>query len=599
MTAPLERYRAELARVRASLTLLDRRVGFVVAARLAVFLAVLGLAGLVIAQRGGPGLVGVGAGVVAFGGLVVWHERLIRRRAAAERSIGYLDRGVARLEDRWMNGGDDGARFADANHLYAADLELFGPGSLFHLLSTTRTETGATRLAAWLATPAPPAEIGSRQEAVSELAGRFELRHDLGVVAPAAGKALDSAALRHWLGAEPEPIADWVAPAALGIGMVNAATIAGALAGLLPSAVAVGALAVAGAIGLRLRPTVVRILAAVDRPARELRVIATLLERVAAESFSAERLAGLQRELVAADRSPLAAIASLERLVNLADARRNQLFLPVASVLMLGTQVGARVEAWRRRHGSDAARWLDAVGDLEALASLAGHAFDHPGDVFPTLAEPGSPIVATGLAHVLLPTDRAVRNDLAVGDPVRLVMVSGSNMSGKSTLLKAIGTNLVLAFAGAPVRALALSTPPLAIGASLVLRDSLLEGRSRFYAEVLRLREIAGLAGRGQPVLFLLDELLSGTNSHDRAIGAKGLLLGLVDRGAIGLVTTHDLALTAIAEELGPRGLNVHLEDRLIEGRLRFDYRLKPGVVTRSNALELMRAVGLPVEDGV
>src|SRR5688500_13897307 len=176
-----------------------------------------------------------------------------------------------------------------------------------------------------------------------------------------------------------------------------------------------------------------------------------------------------------------------------------------------------------------------------------------------------------------------------------MLVVSGSNMSGKSTLLRTIGINAVLALAGAPVRASALTLSPLAIGATLRIQDSLQEGRSRFYAEITRIRQLADVARGPMPLLFLLDELFHGTNSHDRLVGASGVLRSLLDRGAVGLITTHDLALTAIADELAPRGVNVHFEDWFEDNDIRFDYRMKPGPVTRSNALALMRAVGLEV----
>jgi DNA mismatch repair ATPase MutS len=177
-----------------------------------------------------------------------------------------------------------------------------------------------------------------------------------------------------------------------------------------------------------------------------------------------------------------------------------------------------------------------------------------------------------------------------------MLLVSGSNMSGKSTLLRTVGINTVLALAGAPVRAAALRITPLAIGATLRIQDSLQEGRSRFYAEITRIRAIADTARGPVPLLFLLDELFHGTNSHDRLAGASGVLRSLIDRGAIGLITTHDLALTAVAHALAPRAVNVHFEDRFEGGEIHFDYRLKPGPVTRSNAIALMRAVGLDVE---
>jgi DNA mismatch repair ATPase MutS len=184
-----------------------------------------------------------------------------------------------------------------------------------------------------------------------------------------------------------------------------------------------------------------------------------------------------------------------------------------------------------------------------------------------------------------------VANDVTLSLARRLLIVSGSNMSGKSTLLRTIGTNAVLALAGAPVRAASMRLCPLNIGASIRTSDSLDGGVSRFYAEILRIRQILELS---PPGLFLLDELLAGTNSHDRRIGAEAILRGLVERGSMGLATTHDLALSAIGEELS-QSANVHFEDTVADGKIHFDYQMRPGVVTRSNALELMRSIGLPV----
>ena len=189
-----------------------------------------------------------------------------------------------------------------------------------------------------------------------------------------------------------------------------------------------------------------------------------------------------------------------------------------------------------------------------------------------------------------------VPNGIRLWGHTRLLVVSGSNMSGKSTLLRTVGINTVLALAGAPVRAARLRMTPLALGATLRIQDSLQEGRSRFFAEITRIRELADRARGPVPLLFLLDELFHGTNSHDRLVGASGILRSLLDRGAIGLITTHDLALTAIADDLAPRAANVHFEDQIEGGEIRFDYRMKPGPVTRSNAIALMRAVGLDVD---
>ncbi len=201
------------------------------------------------------------------------------------------------------------------------------------------------------------------------------------------------------------------------------------------------------------------------------------------------------------------------------------------------------------------------------------------------------------LRHPLLAERQAVPNSLSLDEPARVLIVSGSNMSGKSTLLRTVGVNVVLALAGAPVCAVRLRLAPLLVGASIRIEDSLLEGTSRFYAEITRLSRIVAEADRPAPVLFLLDEILHGTNSHDRLIGATAVVRGLVERGAIGLVTTHDLALARIVDTLGARAANVHFQEDLEDGRLRFDYRLRPGVVQRSTALALMRLVGLDVAD--
>jgi DNA mismatch repair ATPase MutS len=284
-------------------------------------------------------------------------------------------------------------------------------------------------------------------------------------------------------------------------------------------------------------------------------------------------------------------------MVELLDSGRNQMFAAPAFYMLWLPQFSWRIEMWRRRNGAALGRWIDAVAELEALSSLSGFAYEHPSAVFPTLLGEGSRFESKGLAHPLIAESKAVDNDLRFGAELRLLLISGSNMSGKSTLLRAVGLNTILAWAGAPVRARSLTLSPFALGASIRATDSLLEGRSRFYAEILRLKQIQKLTAGDRPALFLLDELLSGTNSHDRAVGADNYLNGLVARGAVGLATTHDLALTQVADRMGARAANVNLADTIKDGEVLFDYKLRPGVVQRGNALALMRAVGLEVNE--
>ncbi len=369
-----------------------------------------------------------------------------------------------------------------------------------------------------------------------------------------------------------------------------------------------------------LRDRIAAVAEAVDRPAGELRVLAGVLARLEAEPFGARRLSELRARIV----QPLPAsrrIARLSRLAELFAWTHNELFALLGFFVCWRPLVAAGVERWRRRDGARLRGWLEAVAELEALASLAGFAREQPGLVYPSL-EPGpAAFQAEALAHPLLPA--AVANDVALAAPTsaagaappreadgaspsqgegwggaapraRVLLVSGSNMSGKSTLLRAVGASAVLAQAGAPVRARALRLTPLAVGATLRIQDSLQAGRSRFYAEITRLKQLMDLARGERPLLFLLDEILNGTNSHDRRIGAEAVVRELAARGAIGLVTTHDLSLTELGRSLAGAE-NAHFEDQVVGGRVAFDYRLRPGVVERSNALALMRAVGLEV----
>jgi DNA mismatch repair ATPase MutS len=319
-----------------------------------------------------------------------------------------------------------------------------------------------------------------------------------------------------------------------------------------------------------------------------------VLERIERVKFTSAGLVALRAALDSHGAPPSHRIARLRRIAELIDSRDNVAMRMIGPPLLYGTHLAFAAEAWRLASGSAVRRWVDAVGEIEALSSLAGYAWERPADPFPSIVPGSAFFEGEALGHPLLPDDRFIRNDVKLGGNLRLLIVSGSNMSGKSTLLRTAGVNAVLALAGAPVRAKSLSLSPLSIGASIRVTDSLQGGTSRFYAEIKRLRQIVDLAAAG-PLLFLLDELLHGTNSHDRRIGAEAVVCGLVERGAIGLITTHDLALTHIAETLGDRAVNVHFEDHIENGQINFDYRLRAGIVTKSNALELMRSVGLDV----
>ena len=592
--APGAEYARRLIERRDAAEHLAARAGRLSNLRLAVFLIGLAVAVAVF----GPKLLSgwmLLPPLAAFAALVLWHDRVLRARQRADRSVAFYQRGLARLDGSWPGTGPGGEAFADPAHPYAADLDLFGPGSLFELLCTARTAAGEARLAAWLSAPAAPDEARARQAAVAELRPRLDLREELALQGEDVRAGVHPAALQAW-GSEPalHGAQAWRLIAGALAALATLALMGWVLGGTGPLPL-VCTLAMETLVALRFRGQVRHALAAAEQPARDLALLAELLERLEAECFEAPRLVALRAALDTEGRPASREIARLRGLIELADARRNQLFAPLAAMLLWGVQFGLAIEVWRQRCGRHLVEWLEAVGEIEALSALAGHAFEHPEDSFPEIVEQGPVFLGEALGHPLLPDDRCVRNDVRLGERERVLVVSGSNMSGKSTLLRTVGTNAVLALAGAPVRAGRLTLSPLAVGASIRVNDSLQEGESRFYAEIKRLRQVVDLARDEAHPLFLLDEILHGTNSHDRQIGAAAVVRGLVERGAIGLVTTHDLALAAIAEDLAPRAANVHFEDRLEGERIVFDYRLHPGVVRKGNALELMRAVGLKV----
>jgi hypothetical protein len=512
-----------------------------------------------------------------------------------ERAAAFYERGIARLSDRWAGTGEGGERFVVDSHPYAADLDLFGKGSLFELVSTARTRAGEETLASWLLAPAGPGEVRARQAAVEELRSRLDLREDLALLGTDIRAGVHPEAMAAWGGAPPMLNSPVLRPLAFVLGALGAITLF-LWAGLWFDRIWFqAALVVEIAFFFRVRTTVRAIEHAVERPGRDLALLSAVLERLEREQFTSPRLTELRAKLETEGHTASRQIGRLRLLIDLLDGQRNPLFAPIAFVLLWSAQFSFAIEAWRRQSGRFVAGWLSAVGEFEALSALAGYAYEHPKDPFPELTENEPCFRGEDLGHPLLPETRCVCNDVSLGDELRVMIVSGSNMSGKSTLLRTVGTNAVLAMAGAPVRARRLVLSPLAVGASIRIQDSLQSGSSRFYAEITRLRTLVDLTRQKPPLLFLVDELLHGTNSHDRRIGGEAIVKGLVNRGAIGLITTHDLALSHIADALAPRAANVHFQDHLENGKLVFDYRLRPGIVQKSNALELMRSIGLEV----
>jgi hypothetical protein len=520
------------------------------------------------------------------------HIQIENARSAARRGIRFYQSGLERLDGTWLGKGSPGMEFLDPHHPYAADLDMFGVGSLFELVNATHTQIGRTTLAAWLLEPASLQEIVTRQEAIKEMSPKVDFRERLGILAAEAQAWIPTESLISWarqpriLNSNPVRVAAFCLP------WLNLALL---IVGQWPWCLA--GLAVQYAAAQFYKRRVQNVTRTVGVVQHDLKCLAGMFEYLEAENFNSERL----RRVDAGDPSGgLCASEAIQRLATLYSwiaSRGNPVIVAISGWFLLETQVAFAVEAWRAQFGMMVEPWLRRLGEIEALSSLAGYAFEHPADPFPEILPASAPaqIQAEGLKHPLMVEARCVGNDVSLGPSHRLMVVSGSNMSGKSTYLRTIGVNLALALAGAPVRAQKFRLTHLRIGASIRTLDSIQEGTSRFYAEITRLGQIAKLAGEGTSLVFLLDEILGGTNSHDRRIGAGCVARTLVERGALGLITTHDLALAQIAEEIQPPGANYHFQDQILNGKMSFDYRLRPGVVQKSNALELMRLVGLDV----
>jgi hypothetical protein len=614
---PLQEYQRRLLthEERASkLTKLHLILGWL---RLATVVLLLGVAWLTIFLEEGPRWA-VFVPIVLFVALGVWQGRVSRQLSTARRAAEIYRRGIARIEDRWIGmevretsglSADVLARLAAS--LYAGDLDVVGRGGMFELLCRARTRMGEETLLTWLLEPADVTEVLRRQAAVEELRSRVDLRERMGVAGETATVGVQAEALREWAAADDVLTQRWMpwvaAPLAVLFTILAGTVIWLWLGGTIG---AFRSLTIGDLIALLLvvlvveklvrRPFETRITAVLDgtdAAVKNMQLLASLLEVMEAETFASERLVEIKQKLDSHAVAGSVAIGKLAKLGQWRDSMDNLIIKGLNLPLMYSVQVAWAIQRWRRQHGGAVRLWMEAVAEMEALNSLAIYAYEHPADVFPEFEREGAGVDAEGMGHPLIAPAKCVRNSLRLGGETRVLLISGSNMSGKSTLMRTLGVNTVLAMCGAPVRAKRFRLTPLKIGASLLLNDSLQEGHSRFYAEIEKLGRICSLSeGAGKDgMLFLLDELLQGTNSKDRLAGAEGVVRALVEAGAIGMVTTHDLAL---AEMEGlPQGAmkNMHFQDQIVDGQMRFDFTLRDGVAMKSNGVELMRLIGLKV----
>jgi len=533
--------------------------------------------------------------VLPVAALVEYQRHRNRVNFSKLRSLSeFYEKGIARLNRNWER-LDTGEDFLDQDHLYAKDLDLFGCGSIFQLVCSARTQTGSQTIASWMTSPATVAEIRSRQAAIAELRNRRDLPELLSAAAPLQASDFKAGFLKRWVEGRPGAFPAWSSYAAFVLAIT--ATVLpilyfGGWYALATLWRALGVLLVVNAIlALKFRPRIKAVLDSLGSLAIELPVLRALLQIMEREQFSSPKLVELANSLRGSKISASRKLLRLYRLTRLVKLRENELFSYPSFVLLWGTQFGMAIDRWRRQHGPQLLEWMSALGELDALISLSTYAYEHPADPFPEIVESGPVFEAQSLGHPLLKEENCVRNDLHLDERVRFLIVSGSNMSGKSTFLRAIGVNAMLALMGAPVRCVKLRLSLVTLGAAVRIQDSLMDGRSHFMAEMQRLRRMIEVAGEGR-LMFLADEIMGGTNSHDRRIATEWVLRAFVLRDAIGAISTHDLALTEIAAN-GLPGRNVFFEDSGDSGTLSFDYKLREGILIRSNALNIAQILGI------
>ena len=569
--------------------------------RLATFLPALGL--LIWAVEAGVPLLFGAAGVLffLFAILVVRHARVDERAAWLDALRVVNERAIARLARDW-----DGLPPGEApdgpvrQHPYAEDIDIFGRASLYQWIGPAATAAGARHLADWLLAPASPAEIRARQDAVGELARHDDWREHLaafGAVTTAA-RPLPLGGFLAWAESSAPPLAlyAWVRIAVYAICGSMWTLIALHLFGIVPGLWSIPLLA--GVIlSFVTGYGVHQAFSAAGSGQVALKQYASLLAHAVSQAFETTRLAAIQQRLGAGSEPAPRAMRRLNVILGFAELRHGYALLHfvIQAVTLWDFHVLFALERWRRTVGPHVRDWLEAAGELDALACLAAIRRDHPHWSNPRIVT-DRVLRARSLGHPLLPNERRVSNDVSVGPPGTVLLVTGSNMSGKSTLLRSIGLNAVLAQAGAPVCADDMEMPAADLHTSIRIQDSLERGISYFMAALARLKSVIDAAEREEGdrvLLYLLDEILQGTNSVERGLAVQAVARHLLAAPAIGAITTHDLSV-AQDEPLSSASTLVHFTETVDEGgNMTFDYTLRPGLATSRNALRLMKLIGI------
>ena len=613
MLTPSEFYQQRVNEFSAVEKRLTARERLVTQLRVATFLAAVAL---FIVGRNNPAgtawYIGGGLLLACFVAAVFVHEHIRRqiRRYGILRAIN--EQALARLHRDWGHIPEPAVAVPPACQALADDLDLFGHASLFQLLCAANTPIGRDTLRDWLLEGASVEDIRRRQQAVAELAPHLGMRQTLdleGQLLANQGQAmtrfLQWAEDAPWLTGNRQLL--WLLRA-----MSTTVPALGLLIVLKVISLEAGAIAILAAMTLNIIATayvggkVHGTFESVSLRYNETGRYASMFQLMYSMPDSSPALKAIKGDVTNLGGGVLHGMRHLQHIVRLALIRHSAMlfifvYLPLQVVLLYDIHILSLLEAWQAKVGAYSRRWFAALGNLEALSSLAGLAHDNPGWAMPEVEESAMTFEAAAMGHPLLPDTSRVANDVEIGPRGTFLLVTGSNMSGKSTLLRSVGVNATLAMAGGPVCAARLTLPLVALTTSMRLRDSLESGVSFYMAELLRLKRIVeqarDAAGRNERTLvYLLDEILMGTNSKERHIAVVRVMEHLLRHDAIGAISTHDLDL-ATSPALADRCSCVHfretLHDEQAEKIMTFDYRLREGIATTSNALKLLEIVGL------
>jgi len=595
MILPLDVYKSREAEFSANAERLRKLSDRLSMARLAAFAGGLVVFGALLSFSVIAAVVTLAVALALFTWLVMKYETTEKSRKRFLR-LAEINSLELKCLDGDFSGFKTGEEYAERDHPYSYDLDVFGKASLFQFLCRTTSRPASDRLAEYLKQPAAKEEILLRQKAVAELQPLTDWQQELMTLGYLnAGAGNDPAPLLQWLGSDDlfrktgrEKIITGC------LSLIAIAAVITVIAGL-PAAILAPVFGVNFVFYFTRFRKISKLQEKVSRSSDLLKAYSGIIKLLENRNFTSPLLQNLQSgfrdEIAASDR-----IRQLSKLVGRLDYRLNVLVsVPLNLLFFTDIHFCLALERWKRDHASRIPGWFASMAEFEALASLANMAFNNPGWIYPQVTEDYFVFRAEDMGHPLIPAVRRISNGFATEGAGKAIIVTGSNMSGKSTFLRTCGVNAVLAFAGAPVCASAFTVSLVRLHSSMRISDSLEENISSFYAELRRLRAIIAGAESDPKVFLLLDEILRGTNSDDRYTGSVALIKQLTGYGAVAMVATHDLRLAGLEKELPQSIDNYHFDVKVNDEELFFDYRLTPGICSSFNASLLMKKMGIRV----